>query len=126
MKQLQITRQDLLDQLASFEVFNTVAFFDSETNTVVELAEDVVDYCRGEVEGTDLQLSDSHELPLAQAVAEELDAAESGFDSDGVPFDESDRRFYPFPRLGDAGESTRREELDKWLEEYQLRCEDGE
>ena len=94
------TRENLLALMAEGEVFNLDAFLDSEEGRVEMVARDLIDYCRGDVEGTDLQLSDSKDLPLAQAIAEEELALERGADEDGLLFGREDARFHRVPRPG--------------------------
>ncbi|MDK2972421.1 MAG: hypothetical protein PWP23_2176 [Candidatus Sumerlaeota bacterium] len=117
---LPITREKLAQAFAAFEVFGFQSYLDAETGSVTEIADDVLDYCRGEGEGTDLQLSDSRELPTAQQIARELQWLEQGFDEEGLPFTPADQRFFPLPRLGELEEKERHEALLQWLEEHGL------
>ena len=120
MRSLSISRQSLLAAFAEFEVFNSRAFLDVETGETFDVAGDLIDYCRGNTEGTDLQLCDSHDLPRAQAVAEELDCLEAGFDEEGMPFGAEDQRYFPIPRLGTGEEEALAAAVDEWLEEHEL------
>jgi len=93
---------------------------------VFEVAEDLVAYCKGEREGTDLQLSDSHDLPRAEAVAEEELAIERGFDEDGLPFDESDQRYFELPRLGGTSDAEIEVAMDEWLHTHGFTLDSGD
>lgn len=96
-----MTLGEVAEAIGAELVFGFRRYLDAEGPRFVDVADDLVQYCRGEAEGTDLQLSDSHDLPLAQAIAEEELALETGFDEDGLPFDGGERRF--FPVAGDPG-----------------------
>lgn len=112
---------DLVEAFAQPEAFNLRVFLDAAEGVLVEVAADLVDYCRGDQEGADLQLSDSHELPLAQAIAEEEIAAEAGFDADGLPFDPDERRFFEVPQLsGGRPPGAAERAARSWLAEHGL------
>jgi hypothetical protein len=120
---LPITLGQLTDALEAEGVFNIVRYLDAETGDVLELYEDVLAYCRGEREGTDLQLSDTFMLTHAQSVAEEQLALDRGFDEDGLPFGPEDRRYLPLEFADFAG--LRGEALARaWLEEHGLEIGD--
>ncbi len=80
----------------------------------MSVARDLVDYCRGDVEGTDLQLSDSRDLPLAQSIAEEEIAMERGAGEDGLPFGPEDARYHRLPKVPFPGADLG-QLLDEWL-----------
>jgi hypothetical protein len=110
------TREHLLGLMAEGEVFNIEAYLDIEEERVEMVPRDLIDYCRGDVEGTDLQLSDSKDLPLAQAIAEEELAVERGADEDGLPFGPDDARFHRVPRPGPRPAAELAALLDEWLQ----------
>ena len=93
-RSLPIPLDELVDALAEPEVHNLRVFLDALEARLLEVAADLVDYCRGDAEGADLQLCDSHDLPLAQAIAEEEEAAATGYDVDGLPVEPAERRFH--------------------------------
>jgi len=111
---LPATRDAIVSIMAQEEVFNLVAYLDAEEMRVVMVARDLIDYCRGDVEGTDLQLNDSRDLPVAQAIAEEEIALERGMDEDGLAFAAEDARFHRVPRPGDQP----RPELERMMEDW--------
>jgi hypothetical protein len=115
-----VTREALREQFREHDVFNTLAFCRADTGEFILVAQDVVDYCRGAIEGTDLQLSDSHDLPNAQAIAEELEALEQGYDEDGLPYGPDDRQFFPIPRLGGSTDEEVDAAINDWLSEFGL------
>lgn len=120
LRSVPIRREDLEEAFRAEPVFNLRSCLDAETGEVFEIAEDLIAYCRGEREGTDLQLSDSHDLPRAEAVAEEEIASEQGFDAEGLPFEPSDRRYFPVPRLGSLPDGELERAVEEWLRAHAL------
>jgi hypothetical protein len=114
------TRHALIEAFSQEEVFNLERYLDSQEMRIVSVTRDLVDYCRGEVEGSDLQLSDSRDLPLAQAIAEEELALERGADEEGLPFTPEDARFHRLPQPSLPLENLDRI-LDQWLSQRNLR-----
>jgi hypothetical protein len=119
-RRLPMTFEEVVEALGGFELFGISVWLDADTGRVLEVPQDVLDYCAGRVEGTDLQLSDSFDLPAAQAVADELRWLEQGFDEEGLPFGPGDRRFFPLPRLGDQDEKERARAATEWLAQQDL------
>jgi hypothetical protein len=121
------TRAALIEALSREETFNLERYLDAEEWRLVTVARDLIDYCRGEVEGTDLQLSDSRELPLAQLIADEEIATERGTDEEGLPFGPEDARYHRLPRVPSPQADVARL-LDEWLAErnLRLRCDPDE
>lgn len=123
-RRLSVSAGVLVEVSRAHDVYHTHAFLDADSGMVYTIADDLIDYCRGDREGTDLQLSDSHDLPVAQAVAEEMIALEKGFDAEGLPYGEADRRYFPLPRLGEADEEQARSAVSDWLKRWNLETSD--
>lgn len=123
-RQLPLTMDELLEAFGTAEVFNMLSFLDSQSGEIVTVAADVLEYCRGGHDGIDLQLSDSHDLPLAQAIAEETASLERGHDDEGLPFTPEDRRFFPVPRLGLPDGTGLRQAIQEWLDAHGLDVRD--
>lgn len=120
---IPISQALLLEAFRRFPIYNLRAFLDAESGHLVEVPEDLIDYCMGRDEGTDLQLSDSHELPLAQRIAEEVRWLEQGFDDDGVGFDAQDQRYFPIQPVGGLPEADVLRHVEKWLDEWDLQTQ---
>lgn len=119
-RRIPLTFEQLVEHFAAHDVYHTQSFVDTQTGEALTIAEDLIDYCRGAREGTDLQLSDSHELPAAQAVAEELTWLEQGFDEDGLPYGAADRRYFPIERLGGQPGAQIEDAVREWLARWEL------
>ena len=123
-RSVPISREHLAGAFARFPVYNIRVFLDAETGELLDVPGDLIDYCLGHGEGTDLQLSDSHDLPAAQRIAGEIGWLAQGFDDEGMAFGTEDQRFLPIEPAGGAAEPEIRAAVQKWLDDSGLETVD--
>ncbi|MCB2154724.1 hypothetical protein KQI84_07530 [bacterium] len=121
---IAISKAVLIEAFSGFTVYNVRFFLDAEDGAIIQVPHDVVEYCLGRGEGTDLQLSDSHDLPLAQRIADEIQWLAQGFDDEGMIFEQDDQRYFPITPLGGRDEQEIRDEVEKWLDDNGLETVD--